>query len=163
LLTIAPALQAETSLSAQHMAMPAQLHQAVQDSNKKANDARNFIHGYLERTEITAQIQRYGLDAADVKSRVAMLSEPELMLVQRQIMKSDLQKGIVGGWTTKGKVLTFVGAGFIIGGLAMAATDWTKQDANLSRDDSDALRAVSLLVGLGVGIPLLIVGLTRRD
>ncbi len=152
---VTPALLA----AEQHVAMPAQLHKAVQNSNMQMVAARECIQNYIARPEVTAQLQRYGVRLSDVNTRVATLSEPELLFLQRQIMREDMATATVGGLTKAGKILTFIGIPVAVAGAIMLAKGNDEDD--YGSDVSIDWRATGA-VWLGAGAVLTIIGLTRR-
>lgn len=85
----AAALQTPT---APHAVSSQDLHQAVQVSDLQAGANRKAVQEFFARPGIAAQIQRVGIAPEGISSRVAMLSDSELLRLNQQIMTMDLQK-----------------------------------------------------------------------
>jgi hypothetical protein len=159
---ITPALLAgENTSSSRHVATPAQLHQAVQDSGKIMMEARECVENYIARPEVAAQLQRYGVGVSEVKTRVATLSDSELLMLQNQIMREDLAKETAGGLTKAGKILTFIGIPIMVAGIIMIAKG-SSEDRIGDSDLAINWKATGA-IWTGVGAVLTIIGLTRRN
>lgn len=61
-----------------------------------ASTERGRISSLLERAEVRAQLQAYGVDAADVKARVAALTDEEAAQVAAQLDSLPAGGSVVG-------------------------------------------------------------------
>ncbi len=94
-----------------HAVSQADLHQAVQVSHTQASDARKAVHDFLARPEVTTQIQRFGVTPERLMTRVSMLSDSDVLQLEKQIMNADLQKETAG---LSGAAIALI----VIGGVA---------------------------------------------
>ncbi len=101
-----------------HVVAKAELHGAVVASSAEAATARQSVQDFLARSEVRTQIERMGFEPADVASRVALLSDSEILRLQSQVMSADQQIQTAGfpGWAI---VLITVGA--VLGVLIILA------------------------------------------
>jgi hypothetical protein len=85
-----------------HVVAKAELHGAVVASSAEAATARQSVQDFLARSEVRTQIERIGFEPADVSSRVAQLSDSEILRLQSQVMSADQQIRTAGvpivGW-----------------------------------------------------------------
>jgi hypothetical protein len=146
---------------APHVVMQAELHQELLGFQNQTNEARRCIQDFIARPEVAAQIRHVGLDTDKVAARVAMLSESELLLLQQQIMREDLQQETAGGLTKGGKIMTGIGLGLLAAGVVMIAVDGGTEVGS-SSDVSIDWRTTGY-IWAGAGAVLLIIGLTRRQ
>jgi TRAP-type uncharacterized transport system fused permease subunit len=141
-----------------HVVTSQELHQAVQDSNQKANEARRAVQDFLNRPEVQTQLQRVGIGSEKVMASVAMLRDAEVLVLQQQIMKADLQNATAGGLTKGGKIMTVIGLAIVGAGVVMIAKGGVSAvDNNTGIDWRKTGYA-----WVGVGGVLTIIGLTRR-
>ena len=77
-----------------------ELHAAVLASSAEAVAARKSVQDFLARSEVRDQIERMGFEPALVASRAALLSDSELLRLNRQVMAADQQVRTAGlpGW-----------------------------------------------------------------
>jgi hypothetical protein len=80
-----------------HTVSTTELHQLIQDSHKRVFESRKWIQDFLGRPDIKAGIQHAGFNLQKVKSQVALLSDEEILNLNRQMMSLDLQKETAGG------------------------------------------------------------------
>jgi hypothetical protein len=101
-----------------HVVAKAELHGAVVASSAEGAAARKSVQDFLARSEVRTQIERMGFEPADVASRVALLSDSEILRLQSQVMSADQQIQTAGfpGWAI---VLITVGA--VLGVLVIIA------------------------------------------
>jgi hypothetical protein len=83
-----------------HVVTKTELHGAVVASSAEVATARQSVHDFLARSEVRTQIERMGFEPADVSSRVAQLSDSEILRLQSQVMSADQQIRTAGmpGW-----------------------------------------------------------------
>jgi hypothetical protein len=85
-----------------HVVAKADLHGAVVASSAEVATARQSVQDFLARSEVRTQIERIGFEPADVSSRVAQLSDSEILRLQSQVMSADQQIRTAGvpivGW-----------------------------------------------------------------
>lgn len=83
-----------------HVVSKADLHGSVLTSSAEAAKARKSVQDFLARSETQTQIRRMGFEPDAVSSRVALLSDPELLRLQSQVMAADQQIQTAGlqGW-----------------------------------------------------------------
>jgi hypothetical protein len=74
-----------------HAISAAELHQSIQNSRNDAMESQKRIQDFLTRPEIKAEFQRLGSSPEKVKSQLALLSDAELLDLNRQLMSLDLQ------------------------------------------------------------------------
>jgi hypothetical protein len=86
--------QAQTART--HAVSHSDLHQAVQASQQQANQARKSVQDFLARSEVRTQIQRLGIAPEKLMTQVAMLSDSDILHLQKQVMSADLQKQTSG-------------------------------------------------------------------
>jgi hypothetical protein len=101
----------QAQASRAHAVSRADLHQAVQDSHTQASNARKAVHDFLTRPEVTTQIQRFGVAPERLMTQVTMLSDSDVLQLQKQIMNTDLQKETAG---LSGAAIALI----VIGGVA---------------------------------------------
>ena len=103
-----------------HVVAKSELHDAVLASAAEAENARQCVRDFLARSEVRTQIERMGFGPAVVSSRVALLSDSELLRLQSQVMSSDQQIRTAGmpGWAI---VIITVGVVLIV--LAIIAAN----------------------------------------
>ena len=88
---------ADTSTAANaHSVTRTELHVAVQTFHGQTVAARKSVNDFLARPDVRTQIRRVGLAPDRVMSRVAMLSDEEILRLQQQVMTADLQKTPAG-------------------------------------------------------------------
>lgn len=147
-----------------HAISTQELHQAVQASDQKANEARKVIQDFLTRSDIAAQISSVGLNPGEIATRVQMLNDAEILLIQQQIMKEDLQTATAAGLTKGGKVMTVIGLVLLAAGLIAVATHWDYDFWKGSGDEgwSIAWKGTGILWCIAGGV-LTAIGLTRRN
>lgn len=80
-----------------HTVSRTELHQSIQDSQKQVFESRKWIQDFLARPNMKAEIQHAWGSLEKVKSQVALLSDEEVLNLNRQMMRVDLQKETVGG------------------------------------------------------------------
>ncbi len=83
------------SLASLGVAAPAQAAMVATDA-AVAGVERGRISSLLERADVRAQLQAYGVDAADVKVRVAALSDEEAAQLAAQLDSLPAGGSIVG-------------------------------------------------------------------
>jgi hypothetical protein len=78
----------------------ADLHHIVSASSAQAAAARKSVQDFLARSEVRNEIGRIGFDPASISSRVALLSDAELLRLNSQVMTADQQIRTAGmpGW-----------------------------------------------------------------
>jgi hypothetical protein len=74
-----------------HVLAKTELHSAVVASSAEAAKARKSVQGFLARSEVRTQIERMGFEPVAVSSRVALLSDSEILRIQSQVMSADQQ------------------------------------------------------------------------
>jgi hypothetical protein len=79
-----------------HVVTSAQLHQAVQASHAKVAAARQAMDTFLARADVQRGIKRVGLEPTDVRQRVAMLSDTEIVKLHQQVMSIQQQHMAAG-------------------------------------------------------------------
>jgi len=106
-----------------HVVGTSELHDAVVASSAEAATARQSLQDFLARSEVQRQIRRMGLEPADIQSRVALLSESEILRLQSQVMSADQRSRAAGipGWTIV--VITVFAVLGIFAVLAALASD----------------------------------------
>lgn len=87
---------------------------SVEASNQRTNATRESVQEFFTRSEIRAQIQRFGFAPDRISSHVAMLSDAELNQLNQQLMAMNVQKGAAG--LSKGAIWAIV-----LGGIALIA------------------------------------------
>jgi hypothetical protein len=147
-----------------HAVSTQELHQAVQASDQKANEARKAVQDFLTRSDVVAQISRVGLNPGEVAARVQMLNDADVMFLQQQIMKEDLQSATAAGLTKGGKIMTVIGVVLLAAGLIAVATHWDYEFWEGSGDEgwSIAWKGTGVLWCIAGGV-LTAIGLTRRN
>ena len=105
-----------------HVVAKAELHGAVVASSAEVATARQSVQDFLARSEVRTQIERIGFEPADVSSRVALLSDSEILRLQSQVMSADQQIRTAGmpGWAI---VVIAVGATLVVLGIIGAQMD----------------------------------------
>jgi len=83
------------SLASLGVAAPAQAAMVATDA-AVAGAERSRISSLLDRAEVRAQLQAYGVDAADVKMRVAALSDEDAAQLAAQLDSLPTGGSIVG-------------------------------------------------------------------
>ena len=79
-------------------AVPAtELHKLIQDSQKQVSESRKNVQEFLTRPDIKAEINHAGGNPEKVKFQVSLLSDEEVINLNRQVMDLDLQKETAGG------------------------------------------------------------------
>jgi len=94
-----------------HVVGTMQLHDAVVASSAEAASARQSVRDFLAWPEVQTQIEWMGLGSADVQSRVAQLSDSEILRLQSQMMSADQQIQTAG---LPGGTLLYVAVGIIL-------------------------------------------------
>jgi hypothetical protein len=147
-----------------HAISSQELHQAVQASDQKANEARKAVRDFLTRPDLAAQISSVGLRPGEIAARIQMLNDAEVLLIQQQIMKENLQAETAAGLTRAGKVMTIVGIALAAAGAIAVFANWDTPlwEGSVESYSSAAWKGAGLLL-IGVGAVLTVVGLTRRD
>jgi hypothetical protein len=80
-----------------HAVSRAELHQSIQDSQKQAFESRKWIQDFLARPDIKTAIQHAGGSLENAKAQVALLSDAELLQLNRQMMRLNLQTATAAG------------------------------------------------------------------
>lgn len=101
----------QAQMARTHAVSQSDLHQAVQASQQQANAALKSVQDFLARPEVKAQIQRVGIAPDKLTAQVAMLSNSDLLRLQKQIMGADLQRETAG---LSGAAIALI----VIGGVA---------------------------------------------
>ncbi len=83
------------SLAGLGFTAPAQAAMVATDA-AVASTERGRISSLLERAEVRAQLQAYGVDAADVKARVAALTDEEAAQLAAQLDSLPAGGSVVG-------------------------------------------------------------------
>ena len=79
-----------------HVVAKGELHDAVSASSAETAAARKTVQDFLARPEVRNQIERMGFDPAVVASRVALLSDSDLLRLNGQVMEADQQMRTAG-------------------------------------------------------------------
>jgi hypothetical protein len=101
-----------------HVVTKAELHSAIVSSSAEAAKAFQSVQDFLARSEVRAQIERLGFDAANISSRAALLSDPEILRLQSQMMAAEQQAKTAGmpvwGWIIIGVLTAILIAALVI-------------------------------------------------
>lgn len=79
-----------------HSTTSVQLHQAVQASHARVVAARQAMDDFLARPDVQRGIKRVGLAPAQVRQRVAMLGDGEILRLHQQVMAVQQQQVAAG-------------------------------------------------------------------
>jgi hypothetical protein len=80
-----------------HAVTGTELHQIIQASQKQAFESRERIQNFLARPDIKAEIRHAGSNLEEINSKVALLSDEEILSLNQQMMSLELQKKTSGG------------------------------------------------------------------
>jgi len=113
------AAAAEPAATAElHVVGTAELHDAVVASSAEAAAARQSVRDFLARPEVQSQIERMGFEPSDLQSRVAQLSDSEILRLQSQMMSAEQQMRTAGlpiwGWIIIAFVIAILVAAILI-------------------------------------------------
>ena len=79
-----------------HAVSSAQLHQAIQASHAKVMAARQAMDTFLTRADVQRGIKRVGFEPTELRQRVAMLSDTEIVKLHQQVMSIQQQHMAAG-------------------------------------------------------------------
>lgn len=91
---------AQDTLCANHLSHTVsgtELHQLIQDSQKQVFESRKQIQNFLTRPDIKAEIRNAGGNLEKMSFEVGLLSDEEILSLNQQVMRLDLQKETSGG------------------------------------------------------------------
>jgi hypothetical protein len=101
-----------------HVVGTAELHDAVVASSTESAAARQSVRDFLARPEVQSQIERMGFEPSDLQSRVALLSDSEILRLQSQMMSAEQQMQTAGfpiwGWIMIAFVIAILVAAILI-------------------------------------------------
>ena len=80
-----------------HTVSGTELHQLIQDSQKQVFESREQIQNFLARPDIKAEIRNAGGNLEKMSFEVGLLSDEEILSLNEQVMRLDLQKETSGG------------------------------------------------------------------
>jgi hypothetical protein len=126
-------LRAAEALKTQvHSISQADLHGAVLASQKRANEARKSVQELMARSDVKTQIQRMGFSTEKVSTRVASLSDAEIVKLHSQLMKADLQNGTAG---LSGAAIALIIIAAVAGTILLLALLYWLAEEELDDDD----------------------------
>jgi hypothetical protein len=117
-----------------HVVGTAELHDAVVASSAEAAAARQSVQDFLARSEVQSQIEQMGFEPADIESRVALLSDSEILRLQSQMMSTHQQIRTAGipGWAVLVVVAGIILVLLII--LGSILSDYAKRNKDTAFD-----------------------------
>jgi hypothetical protein len=80
-----------------HVISSTELHQSIQNFQKQAFESRKSVQDFLNRPEVIAEIQKMGGSPENYKAQAALLSDNELINLNRQMMSWEIQEETAGG------------------------------------------------------------------
>jgi hypothetical protein len=89
-----------------HILPNAEFHKLIQDSQHQVLESRKQIQAALDRPDTKAEIQKAGGGWANIGRQLALLSDEEVLALNRQIQSLDLQQETVGG--VGGKIMGLI-------------------------------------------------------
>jgi len=92
-----------------HLVSGPELHKTVQAAESRAREARAGMRALLDRTEVSSQIRRMGLNPDRLAAQLAALSDAEVLRLHQQTMNAELQGEAAG--LSKGAIWAIVLAG----------------------------------------------------
>jgi hypothetical protein len=88
---------ASDAYSEPHVIGNVELHKYLQNSQREAMESRQQIMNMLDRQGMKAEIQKAGSSLSKIKTQLALLSDEEALLLNKQLMNLDLQGETAGG------------------------------------------------------------------
>ena len=88
--------ESKQQASSVHVTAPNRLHQAVQAHSTNVAEARRHLTQFLNQPKVRSQVERIGIQPAQLQDRVGVLGDSEILSLQQQIMPLEEQLRTAG-------------------------------------------------------------------